>query len=201
MLAGLVGCSTTTIVGSWRDPAYTGSVHKILVIGVTDKDLVKRMFEDRFVSQLQGRGVQGVASYTVLPASKKLPREDVEAKARDLGVDKVLVVAITGRRREEAVSPGWVSGQGGVGSPYGYDPGRYGWYNDYSQRYDIVYQPPTVTSYEVMTVESKLFDMESGKLVWATQSEVTAFEDTTETYVNDFIAAALKNLAKERLIP
>mgnify|MGYP001034148475 CR=1 FL=1 len=131
----LAACSPTVLTGSWRDPAYTGGPpKKILVVGMAQKDLVRRMFEDEFVRQLQEAGVQAAASYPIFsPAQLKEQREQIEAEVRKLGCDQVIVTRLVDRRIEEVTTPGTAYGTSYYGG---------GWNSYYRDSYTVVYQPP-----------------------------------------------------------
>ena len=61
----LSGCSTTTpIVSEWRNPAYTaGSFKRIMVGGLGEETSVRRNFEDEFLAQFRGAGIDALPSY------------------------------------------------------------------------------------------------------------------------------------------
>jgi hypothetical protein len=68
-MVGLLGaaCASTSIVGSWVSPeAASNRPKKMLVVGVSDVDTTRRMFEDEFVRQLEAKGVDAIPSYSQL---------------------------------------------------------------------------------------------------------------------------------------
>lgn len=45
-------CATTQIINQWSDPSYTSpSFKRIMVIGVSKQDSIRRTFEDELVAQ------------------------------------------------------------------------------------------------------------------------------------------------------
>ncbi len=57
-----------SVVESWISPSLDrGAFRKLVVIGITDDDEIRRHFEDRFVSHLRGHGYEGVRSYELVP--------------------------------------------------------------------------------------------------------------------------------------
>jgi len=68
VLLTVVGCQSTTLKNSWRDPDYKGPpLKKIMVVGVSKQAATRRIYEDQFVAQLKAAGVDGVQSYLFIP--------------------------------------------------------------------------------------------------------------------------------------
>lgn len=197
----LFACSPTVLTGSWRDPEYTGGPpKKVLIVGMAQKDLGRRMFEDEFARQLREEGVQAAPSYPIFtPAQLKEERETVEAKVRELGFDQVIVTRIVDRRIEEVTQPATAYGTSSYSGGYGG-----GWNNYYRDSWNVVYQPATTYQIEVATLESKLFALGSEKLIWSGQLETetsgTALSESMESVIRSFVEVVVKDLKKERLL-
>jgi hypothetical protein len=195
------GCSPTVLAGSWRDPQYAGGpIRKVLVVGVSEQDLVRRLFEDEFARQLREEGVTAAASYGFFSVEQvRERREAVEAKVRGLGYDKIIVTRLVGKRDVEVVQPGTVYGSTGYG-------GRYygGWHDYYRDSWSIVYEPPVVYQVTVATIESKLFDLGTGQPIWSglLETEVggTAMSSNMEYLIEDFVRTVIRDFAKEGLL-
>lgn len=196
-----VGCSPTVLAGSWRDPQYTGGpIRKVLVVGVSELDLVRRLFEDEFARQLRDEGVTAATSYGFFSAVQvKEQRSAVEAKIRGLGYDKIIVTRLVGKREVEVVQPGTVYGSTGYG-------GRYygGWHDYYRDSWSVVYEPPMVYQVTVATIESKLFDLDTGQPIWSglLETEVggTAMSSKMEFLIEDFVRTVVEDFVKEGLL-
>jgi len=202
LLAGaflVSACSATVLSGSWSDPSYAGGpVRKVMVIGVTDNDLVRRMFEDEFTRQFKDRGVTARSSYTMFTYAQLKDRQAVEAKVREQGIDKVLVSRLVKKRTEDVTSPGYVRGSSDERGYYGpssrYRDTRYrNWYSDYSTTYDVVYQPATTYQVEVATIESNLYDLAGGQPVWSAVLE-TELGGNRDEVVKSFVDVVVKDL-------
>jgi hypothetical protein len=190
-------CSPTVLTGSWRDPEYTGGpLKKVLVVSLSRNDLIRRMLEDEFARQLGETGIQAVSSYGFFTGEQlKEQREQVEAKIRGLGFDQVLVTRLVGKRTEEVVQPGTVYGGD-------YYPG--GWNGYYRDSWNVVYQPPVTYQVDIATIESKLFDLDTGKMIWSglleTEIGGTAMSANKEKVIRSFVRVVVKDLKKEKLI-
>jgi len=195
----VTGCSSTIVTGSWKDPNYSGQVKKVYIIGIAKQETTRRLFEDEFRKQLAPFGVTGIASYSDLPASEEVNKEKIEAKVRANGADSVLLARAIGKRTEEVVNPGRISSYDY--GPRGYYPDPY--YRNYGSYYarsrDIVYQPATVSQFEVVTVEANLYNAANAELIWSAQLE-TVVEENLEKQIADFIETVTKDLKAKGLI-
>lgn len=154
----LAACASAKPVGEWRDESFSGKLNNILVIGVTSQTTRRRGWENRFVEELAARGVNGVPSYTLLESSLELTRDIVERAIEDQGLDGVLVTRLVGIREKETYR-----------LPANYDDDR-----GYIGYYDHAWKETSggyYAEHKIFTLETNLYDVASGKLVWTMQSE------------------------------
>lgn len=114
-LLALVTAATASDLGladRWKNPdADRVGFAKVVVVGITHDAASRRQFEDRFVSLLRGRSMQGITSYTLVPdlAHVDDPQKVVETILAD-GVDGVFTVRfapIDGKEAEAAWPAAW----------------------------------------------------------------------------------------------
>ena len=74
LLVGLSGCASTSLLDVWYDRDYSGpKLQRLLVVGFTEKERNRRIFEDEFVEQLNRiEGIEATASIRLIPAEKGL---------------------------------------------------------------------------------------------------------------------------------
>jgi len=199
--AGMVlgACSSTMITGSWKNPDFTGKVEKVYVVGIAKQETTRRIFEDGFSKQLATLGATGIPSYDDLKINEETDQDVIAARIKTNGADSVLMARAVGKRTEQVVNPGYVSGPGYGGRGYYPDPyyRNYGGY--YSRSYDVVYQPATVSEYQIITIEANLYSAASGELIWSAQLE-TVVEANLDALINDFIAVVTKDLKDKGLL-
>lgn len=192
-------CSSTTMSGSWADPDFTKQVENVYIIGMTEKDTTRRIFEDTFGRLLASKGVKTVSSYTDLPNSTSPDREAIIERMTAEGCDSVLLTKLVDTRTETVTSPGHVSGY----NSRPYYGGRGGAYNNwgsyYGRRSDVVYTPPTSTDFVILTIESVLYDLETEEMIWSGQLE-TVVEGNLEKMVQDFANIVSKDLTEKGII-
>lgn len=171
----LAACTTAQVKDTWKDPAHTAGPHKqLLVVGMVKSDVNRRVFEDGFASALAEAGSRGIASYPILRQfGAGLTSEQLSGAMRQAGADAVLVSRVLRVRRDVDVTPGYA--YGGF-----YGRGYRGWYGGGAVG-------PDIDVYDVLTVESTLWDMGADKPIWSGMSEVTAPKS---------VSAATADLAK-----
>lgn len=198
----LTGCSSTVVTGSWKSPDYTGRVKKVYVVGIAKQDTTRRIFEDEFGKQLASYGVTGLSSYGELPAGAEINQEAIAAKVKKNGADSVLMARAVGKRTEQVVNPGYISGASygpRYGGGYYPDPYYRNYGSYYSRSVDVVYQPATVSNFEIVTIESNLYNAATGELIWSAQLE-TVVESNLDKLIADFVTTVTKDLKEKGLL-
>jgi len=96
ILPQTLGAGSHRLVTDWEDPTFVPrGFKKVFVIGITDQAGVRTQFENKFVSHLRGRQVDGVTSYSIVPQLDRV--EDAKAIVRalaDQGVDGAITVRV-----------------------------------------------------------------------------------------------------------
>ncbi len=188
----VTACATTQPIAQWQDSSYTGGpVDNILIIGVSDKETNRRIFEDSFVRELKARNVTAVASAGIMPVDQKISRETIEAAIKGRKIDAVLITRLLGVSEEQSYVPPTYQPMvmPGYGSYYGY----------YSRAYDYVYEPGYYAKYKVYKLETNLYQASTAKLIWSMQTE-SVEPKSPQQVIEDQIRIVTENLAKSKLI-
>lgn len=199
----LTSCSGTTLSGSWRSPDHQQAVRKIYIVGISRQETHRRIFEDEFGRELERYGVRSASSYKDLRGTRETPLEVILEKAKGTGADALLMTRLLSRRTEKVVNPGRISG-------YSYDPYAYraGYYprpyyrnyrDYYDRRFEMTYEPATITRFQVITLESNLYDAATGELIWSAQLD-TVMDGTIEAMIRGFIEVVTGDLLKQGVI-
>ena len=189
----LAACGTVTkIPNVWRNPAHEGNAYqRIYVIGVGENQVNRRLFEDRFAAALSDKGAVASPSYVTLPQSERLTEEQVRRAIEGGGYDGVIVTRMLGVEEKTEYVP-----------PRTYTVPRYygGYYRYYGTAWDVVHQPGYTMTRTIVRLETNLYDVGSGELVWSGQSET--FDPGSVTDIIDSVTKAVAGrLAKEGLLP
>lgn len=179
----LAACASTSLTNVRIDPAYSGGkLSKIMVVGVSENDNKRRSFEDDFAAALDKHKVMAKPSYTLIPAAMEKSPKAVLAQANGAGMQAVLVTHYKGTKKtQQYVQPS---------APfYGGYFGRY-----YGPVYSYVHQPGYYRTVKFVMLESKLYSLPAGKLIWSADSdtfEPGGMEDLTSGLA-DAVAGSLQ---------
>jgi hypothetical protein len=164
MLVG--GCGSTQLVNVWKDSSYqAAALKKVLVIAMCQDQLMRRMWEDAFISALREHHAETVA----IPSYQLSPDEvpdtlAVREKTKEEGFDGVLVVARVKIDTLKTDVPGYTTIE--PVPEYSYR------WRTYVTHYVNVYHPGyTETQTEVSVRTDLLLAQEEGRLVWSGTSE------------------------------
>jgi hypothetical protein len=186
----MVACASTSIVSSWVNPeAAANKPRRLLVVGVSNADSTRRLFEDEFVKQLKARGLEAIPSYSQLPGDGRPNQQDVVAAIRKSGADSVLVTQIKGTETRTDVS-------------YRYEPmlvpgGYYGFYSGaWSNAYSAT---PTVYQYDIVNAETKIWTTGTDKLLFSVLTR-TFDPSAPQREIPPFVAMLVEQMAKGGLL-
>ena len=166
-LVATAGCATgPTLSESWRDPEFKGPpLRKLLVVGVSRSDTQRRIFEDTFTQGLVAMGSNGVVSYQLLPDTGALQDGRIQEAAKKAGADGLLTARVLRVEQRISVTPGQpMPMRGGAGFGRGFN----NWYGS-----AWATTPSDVRQYEVVTIESTLWDLRTDRVVWTGTSQTT----------------------------
>ncbi len=170
----IAACSSITVTSRWLDPAWSGPpASNVLVVGIARSDTLRRLFEDTFTQDLTKAGIKATQSYSKIPPGDTSKAQLAEL-VRSSGMDAVLVTRVQRVEQRVQVTQS--------GPSYG---GFYGWYGG------AWASTPQITQYEVVTLETSVWDPRTEKLVWTV---------TTQGLATNNIPKATTELA-ETLIP
>lgn len=200
VLAGLVvlaACATssTKLTQIWTNPGYTGAgIQKILIIGMSDKAVTKRLFENRMSALFHAQGVEAEASFEVIPAGQEIDKDLVRSSIEGKGYDSVLVTRLISRETEITFVPGSTYVVDHWGDPY-YNS----FYPYYTRTYQIVHEPGYIVENEIVRLETNVYDVATESLTWAAVSETFNPDDVAEA-IDIFGLEILAGLAKQGLV-
>lgn len=189
----LSSCASTQVTATWRDETYTAAPQKALVLLVTGKPTVMRVFEDEFSQQLKNRGIAAVPGYSLLPVDKKLDKEEIAAAAEKIHADTLFITRLVDKKSYETYYPG---------SVYATHPGAYspGWNDYYARGFDYYQATPGYSvQRDILYVETHLYDVKNQHLIWSVMTE-TIVGNSMESEVRSFVKVIMKSLTQNRLV-
>ncbi len=172
--------------------------NKVLVVGASAKLERRQIFEEVFVEELKRHGIDAVPSYLVVNTGEALSSKNLGDAAHRSGADCVLITGLVDIKKELKVEPG---SESVMFKPVTVYPGS----EDWNPRYEIGYaetvvrEPPTVIPHLKVSLETKLFDVSTARMVWyglTTSGEVENLKKATA----EFADVIIKALTKDRML-
>lgn len=186
----LSGCSSTQIKSVWKDPSYLGRPQRVMVIGVFKEPITRRIVEDEFTLQLKTKGLDAIASYTILADKSQSDQAVISKMVTQLGVDSVLITRLVSKRSVRVYYPATVS----------HRPSHYWkWHDYYRDGFDMVSTPGYSTKQEFALMETNLYDERSENLLWAATTE-TGVNNLNQTLIKPYIGSILNIMVDSGLI-
>jgi hypothetical protein len=185
----LAGCASTQLVNQWSNPAYTApSFRKVMVIGITKQDRIRRNFEDQFADLLRAAGVDATPSYPYLRQDGPVAEAALKRAVNEAGADAVLVTRLVRIQKETEIAPGY----------YAPDPAM-AVYSLYTTAWNSYYEPPIVYHTEIYTCETSLYDMRKNRLVWRGTAQTESLGDINKE-IKNYAEIMTRELKERRLI-
>ncbi len=168
-----------------RSPDFRSArIHRVLVIGHFENPNIRKTFEEEFVRQWSRRGVQAVSSLSVLPSSAPLNKATVAPFARAKGFDTVLVARVLERKKIRPGEPVVPT----------IEPPTPNELQDPNSVWPILLSPPvSPREFNLVTVETNLCDVASGRRLWSGWSETEAMKKIPKL-IPPFVKLVLKDL-------
>lgn len=189
VIVWMAACGPTTeLTKSWTDPSVDSStfksLKKILVIAKMRDEATSRVAEDKIVASL--RSAQGVQSYSYLSVADTSDKE-INSRLKKDGFEGLIVMKLSSIDKTLNVETDY------YGTYYGYGY-RYG--------YGYPYGTPGTTTVDVdetFNVESRIYSLETGKLLW-TGMTATYDPSSLNASLDEIINAIRDHLVSKGLI-
>jgi len=187
-LMTLTACTATTLKDSWLDPSVTSSRHfkKIAVAVMSQDPMIRRTAEDTLVARITR--TQAVPLYALISEPDEKDADRVKARLREAGVDGVVVMRMIGADKQTT----WVPGQ--------YPPPYYGFGGYWGYAHPAAYSPGYLQTDTIVQVETNVYSLADGKLVYAARSE-TFNPASAASMVKEIANAIAADLKKRGLSP
>ncbi|MFL6580459.1 MAG: hypothetical protein ACJ8G2_06935 [Burkholderiales bacterium] len=194
LLSLLSSCATTDLTNNWKNPEYSGEpASKVLVVGIADHAGVRRVFEDTLAQALTKRGVQAVASYSMIPTRGKISEEELVKAVERTGANGVLITRLV-RRETETIQA--TESMGMAPAAYGMRTRYYGYYD---AAWSGHYEPAMTQTIEYVIAETALFRPEVQQPVWSGTTRSQRMGDVRKA-TEDFAEVMIDAMKKDSVI-
>jgi hypothetical protein len=186
---GIASCSSTQVVNQWSNPAYTSpSFKKIIVIGVTKQNAIRRTFEDEFSAQLKAAGVDAVPSYLYISQDDPVGEAALKQAIKKAGADGVLITRLVRVQQKTEIAPGY----------YAPDPAM-AVHPLYTTAWNDYYEPPIVYHSEIYTCETTLYDTVKNRVVWKGTAQTETMDNINQE-IKGYAETIINALEEKKLI-
>ena len=189
----LVSCASTKLTSVWNDAKYDGSLHNVMVVGVSENAKKRKVFEDVFVEAFKKNGVKAISSMDVIPSEAALDKDNIKGAALKHGAEAILVTSLI---------------QAGMSTKHGPRHGaptrrHYGQYSQFGTYYGMVSMHRNMADYSSrkmrVSLQNNLYDTDTEKLIWSATSE-SVEPKTVREIVEQLSGPVMKNLRDSKLI-
>jgi len=185
----LNGCASTDHVRDWSSSeAYKRNFEKVMIMGLVNQISLRNDIEHEMVDAAHKIGLKAINSVAMFPPELGKPFDDTERvkeRLHETGFDGILTVAVIDYTAERYVKP-----------ETRYVPLVY--YDRFSNYYyrteALVYKPGYFSLQTRYFLETNLYEIPGGKLIWSGRSYVFDPQD-----VERFVPKYAKKLYKELL--
>ena len=193
--------SSSKLISSWKDPeVQSASYKKLMVFAIFPNMQTRVMAEDAMVNHLKSEGISAIPSYRDFPlggmakqflsmakdsAMVASIKKNIKQKIDNQEADGLIFISAFDVQKTKEYHQG--SSLTIAGPAYGYYPGYYGnaqpygyrgsYYDYYAYAVGTVYGPGYYTTSTTYYLQSNLFDVNKGNLIWAGQTKTVDYSD------------------------
>ena len=183
----LASCSNTSMIKSWKDPEKAHAYKHLMVIGISDSQQTRQLYEKHFTAEFLKKKIVVTPSYTLINSKQKMNRETVVAAIKDTDIDAVLVTYLVSADVEIKHRDSPLAGSYS-GSAEGSEISA-----------TIITNRGRSRSEEIFVLKNDLFDVQSKTLVWSIQTR-TAGPESIDEVISDVTALLIERLMADGII-
>lgn len=180
-------CANTSITEDWVEEGHNGPYKHPMIIGITDSQQTRQIFEKHLVSELIKNNIEATPSYTLINSKQTLNRETVVKALQGTGIDSVLVTYLISEESKvkHVDSPINVGYSGNVDNNMMSDT--------------LVSSRGRSSSSEVIGLKNDFYDAKSKAIVWSVQTKTVGPESIDEVVV-DVTELLIKQLLDDNVL-
>lgn len=183
----VASCSHTSLTENWKQPELNKTFEHLLIIGVSDSQQTRRIYENYFVATLKQRNIDATPSYNLISSKENIDRETVVKAIEGTDIDAVLVSYLVAadtemRSHDSPLNPGY------SGSP-----------DDNMLSATMITTRGRASSEEIIGLKNDLYDVASKSLVWSAQTKTVAPESIDQA-ITEVTEVLIKQLVADNLI-
>jgi len=173
----ITACANSQITQTWVEPELKQTFKRPLIIGISDSQQIRRIYENHMVDELSKSNIKATPSYTLINSKQEITRKTVIEAIQGTDLDAVLVTYLVSADTEMKYSE----------SPL--RTGYSGTNDDLEVSATIIVNPGRYNESESITLKNDLYSVAQKALVWSvqTRSVAVASIDEVVTDVTDLL--------------
>lgn len=177
----IVSCASSSVKESWILEGHSKTYKQPMIIGISDSQQTRRLYENYMVAALNKKNINAIASYTLISSKQKIDRDTVIATVKDTEIDAVIVSYLVS---DESVT---VHRDSPLNTGYSSNVEN----NMVSDT--LISVRGRSSSGEVVVLKNDLYDTQTKTLVWSVQTRSVAPEsiDQVITEVTELLIEQL----------
>lgn len=186
--AVLAACSSTSLTQSWKNEDVSRSYKHPMIIGVSDSQQTRRIYENHFVAELKKKNITATPSYELIASKQQINRETVLKAVRGTDIDSVLVTYLVSadeeiRHHDSPLNPASYSG-----SP-----------DDNMVSATLISTRGRSSDSEVIGLKNDFYDVQTRALVWSAQTRTVAPESIDHA-ITEVTQLLIKQLYSDNIL-
>lgn len=183
----VASCSHTSITESWKQPDFNKTYEHLMIIGVSDSQQTRRIYEDYFADSLKQRNLAATPSYKLISSKDEINRDTVARVITNTDIDAVLVTYLVAadsktRTHDSPLNPGY------SGSP-----------DENLISSTLIATRGRSSNEEIIGLKNDLYDVTSESLVWSAQTKTVAPESIDHA-ITEVTELLIKQLVADNLL-
>lgn len=183
----IVSCASTSVKESWILEGHNKSYKQPMIIGISDSQQTRRLYEDYMVAELNKKNINAIASHTLISSKQKIDRDTVIVTVKGTEIDAVIVSYLVS---DEAVT---VHRDSPLNTGYSSNVEN----NKVSDT--LISVRGRSSSGEIVVLKNDLYDTQTKSLVWSVQTRSVAPESIDQV-ITEVTELLIKQLFDDKLL-
>jgi hypothetical protein len=182
----MASCASVKSVDEWHMKEFAGQFDNFLIIAATSNADQRGRFENKFVAALKSENIAALPSYKLVYETRELSREVVAEAIKGKDINAVLITRLIGLKQEEVYRRTEDRDE---------NLNYFTFYDNSLRQSEDGYS----AEYNVLTLETRVYDVLSGLMVWTMQSQNVDPSDARDIIHNQ-ITLTIETLRNRGLI-
>lgn len=183
----MASCANTSITQTWVEPQIKQTYQRPLIIGISDSQQTRRIYENHMVAELKKEDITANPSYPLINSKQEINRKTVANAIEGSDIDSVLVTYLVAADTEMKLRE----------SPLD---------NSYSGNMDNLEVSSTIiinrgryNEEEIITLKTDLYSVAEKSMIWTLQTKSVAAE-SIDSVIIDVTALIIEQLYDDNIL-